>query len=514
MNSMYQHRLSDIAKTVILCLGISVLTGCATSTALNKEVDQSAGAAQQKTSQIYDNYAQTPDSAKVGIFDHPGYYLKEVTRNALWLQQQVYISGTMTLNHLLTQILSGSQVSYNFTGGADADRRMNGITFDGNVKQALDYISTLTGYHYTINDNTITFSDITTETYYINAVPGQSSFGMGQSQSQYTIGSVSSSGSDSSGSSSGGDSQFSKMDGKIDHWEDVRNALQNLASHDGKITITQSDAAVTVTDHWTNLETISRWIKNYNDQLHKQISFKVQILTVQLNHEYAQGIDWTGIIKGANVAYNSGLGFASVLDSGITSALTGTGSTLSIQNSRYTMLINSLQQQGKVTVDQEPIITSLNNEAAEVKDLINTAYLQTVQNTVIPTGDSTTSQNTLTPGNIITGLEIHLLPHITQTGDIFLRVSAGLGDLTGIQQVGTVTSGNGIQLPTIDLREFNQNAVLKNGQTLIIAGFKINTHKNDGISHFDINALGASSALSNSTELVLLITPQISDTQG
>lgn len=505
-------RLSPIAKILTIGTIIGTLTAC-TSAKIDKQVNTATAAAQQKTDDVYANYGSPSTDNQPGVFDHSGYYLKEVTRAPLWLEEPVYISGNMMLRNLLEQILNGTDVSYSFTGGANPSYRLDNLVINGTVQQALDYISGATGYHYVVQNNTLTFSDMTTKTFYINAVPGQSSFGIGQSEDQYTIGTVSAS---SSGSGSGGSngSQFSTVDGTINQWQDVHDSIASLASQDSKISITQSDSSVTVTDHWTNLEKISAWVKSYNQQLHKQISFKVQILKIQLNNQYAQGIDWSGLVHGAHVIYNSGIGFASVLDSGLTSSLSGDSSTLSVKNSNYLLFIQSLQQQGKVTVDQEPLITSLNNEAAEVKDLINTSYLQSIQNTVIPSGSSTASQNTLTPGNIVTGMEIYLLPHITQEGDIFLRVSASLGDLTAMQQQGSVQSGSGIQLPTIMMRAFNQNAVLKNGQTLVIAGFRTTTNKNSDIHHFDIPGLGGATGLSDNTELVLLITPEISEIPG
>lgn len=507
---------SNLGKILLASIILSSLGGCITSKAINQKVDQENDINSKKISQFYDNYGKNSTANQSMIVEHSGYYYKKINRNPLWLQDKIYISGSMNLNRLLSQIFTGTPVNYSFTGEADPNLSIDNITIDGTITQALNYISALTNYHYEVNNNTLTLSDITTKTFYINAIPGESTFGLGQTGSDYTIGNIQASGSGDSGSGGSSTNQFSTADGKINHWQDVDSAIQKLLSQDGKLTITQSDSSVTITDHWSNIKKIDKWVKEYNHQLNQQISFRVQILTVQLSHEYAQGIDWSAVIRGANIAYNSNIGFASVLDSAITSSLTGSGSTLTVQNKdKYNILINSLQRQGKVSISQEPIITSLNNQAAEIKDIINTAYLQSVQNSLVPTGSTTASQNTLTPGNIITGLELHILPHVTNDGDIFLRVSAGIGDLTDLRQIGTVNSGNGIQLPVMALREFNQNAVLRNGQTLVIAGFKVKTNKRNDVGHFDVNALGSASGLSSTAELVLLITPNIdNDTQG
>ena len=68
-----------------------------------------------------------------------------------------------------------------------------------------------------------------------------------------------------------------------------------------------------------------------------------------------------------------------------------------------------------------------------------------------------------------------------------------------------------VQLPKVDARLINQRAVIKNGSTLILAGYKANQSQAKNNKFYEFDRLGAQSSERENRELVFLITPVIID---
>ena len=130
--------------------------------------------------------------------------------------------------------------------------------------------------------------------------------------------------------------------------------------------------------------------------------------------------------------------------------------------------------------------------------------------------DSSLSQETLTPGTVTYGFQMYLLPKI-QEDKVYLQISSVLSDLTSLQavtQTGQVdpdgsSKASAIQVPNLAQKNFNQRSVLRNGQTLVLAGFKNLNDSNKNTSVAGLTALGGLAAQGVNEELVVLITPII-----
>jgi len=183
------------------------------------------------------------------------------------------------------------------------------------------------------------------------------------------------------------------------------------------------------------------------------------------------------------------------------------------------LFIMALSEQGKVSVKNSPVITTLNNQVAEIQQVVNTGYLKEMSVTSSSTDSTnTTPEVSLTPGNITTGLQLYVLPKI-KGSKIYLQISANLSTLTDLksytadQQSSSdnvqplVTSS--IQLPVVDNKKFNQRSLLKNGQTLVIAGFNETQNSTKHVQYMNLPVTGGASGLSDKTETVLLITPHV-----
>jgi type II secretory pathway component GspD/PulD (secretin) len=144
-----------------------------------------------------------------------------------------------------------------------------------------------------------------------------------------------------------------------------------------------------------------------------------------------------------------------------------------------------------------------------------------VQTTALASGSQTTINNNtvtsqITPGNVVTGLTLYILPKIMH-GKVYLQVNADLSNLVTIQNISS--QGNGvatanstapiIQVPNLNQKQFNQRAVIGSGSTLILSGFRQVGNQTGAMQLFTSQDLGGKASQQQNAETILLITPII-----
>ncbi|EKD72542.1 MAG: hypothetical protein ACD_45C00648G0003, partial [uncultured bacterium] len=180
----------------------------------------------------------------------------------------------------------------------------------------------------------------------------------------------------------------------------------------------------------------------------------------------------------------------------------------------WTILFNALSQQGKTSIVTEPRVVCLNNQVSVIRIVESQGYVASVQNTSLA-GNGTsgsTSLNTvtsqITPGTVVTGLTLYLLPKILNK-NVYMQVNADISANQGIQ---TFTTGSGsntssVQLPNISEKHFNQRSMIRSGDTLIMSGFRQVGNQAKANQFLRSQALGGVGAQQLNTETIILITP-------
>jgi len=176
----------------------------------------------------------------------------------------------------------------------------------------------------------------------------------------------------------------------------------------------------------------------------------------------------------------------------------------------YTILFNALNQQGKTSIVTEPRVVCLNNQVSVIRIVESLGYVASVQQTSVGGSSTLTAQqNTVTsqvtPGTLVTGLTLYILPKI-MGHTIFLQVNADLSTNKGFTQF---TGQSNIQLPDVTEKHFNQRSMIKSGDTLILSGFRQLTNKANANQFLDSQALGGKGSAQASIETIVLITPFI-----
>jgi type IVB pilus formation R64 PilN family outer membrane protein len=493
---------------------------------------------------------KSDDSAKpeASLVVNQGMYVDttpiNLVKDPYWLRNQIVIRGDQLPFSYYSRTIAngaGTNILVKFQNGLDQSTPIT-MSYSGTIKGALDLIASKTGYVYSVRGKQIYWQAFITKTFDIAFMPGESEYLLGkannagqggnQQQQQAAAGSGQVSNYTTSDTSQ---AEFSNLTGKISIWTDLNDTVKQLLSPDGKIIVSQSTTSVTVRDRPTNVELVSRYIANLNHNLSKQVLVKVEVLEVILENDFEYGVNWQLIANAFNKSpfvingsYGTPVSISTIAPFATQSALPTPGAVapnLPVFGTQvqpgtnnpipsYTLLLNALNQQGKASVVSEPRVVCLNNQVSVVRIVQSQGYLASVQNTSLAgggTAPTATVTTQLTPGSVVTGLTLYILPKILNK-NVYLQVNA---DLSTAQPFETIGSNPGqanntqIQVPNITEKHFNQRSVIKSGDTLILAGFRQVSNVANANQFITSQALGGKGAKELNSETIVLITPII-----
>lgn len=393
-------------------------------------------------------------------------------------------------------LFEGMPVSMSFDNDVDQGKKLS-VYHDGTARSWLDILSLSSGYAYKIHQSHISWHRMMTATFDIMAISGSKNHLVG-----------------SDGGSSGGgkeeniSSEFSNNSATLSIWDDITSLLTSLISDEGTFFVSQANTSVTVKDIPENVRLIESVIDEFNQRLGAQVVLDVQIVAVTFDGSREDGIDWN-LVK---TSTESVLSFNNGLTQSVGAAGAPSKFSISIpdgSNSSWTgsnLFIKALKEQADVTVVTSPRTVTLNNEVAEIRINVDTAYLAS-SSTAITEGTSTT---TLEPGIVTEGFTMYVLPKIDiKDREIYLQFSTTLSEL---QDLNEITSSNSkIQTPQIQKTKVNTRTRLKSGETLLISGYQQSMNSTKNSDYFGVDLFGHRDSASNKHEVMVLLTPVILD---
>ncbi len=460
-----------------------------------------------------------------------------LARDPVWLRNRIVVRGDELPFSYYSRLIAGGggrNILTRYQVGMDPSATKVSFNYTGTVRGALDLLAAKTGFVYNINGNNIYWQAFITKTFDIAFMPGATDYMMGKAQGGGTLNAGGAGGGAGGGNTvtamidDSAASQYSSLKGTLSVWKDLQNSITQLLSPDGKVMVSESTTTVTVRDRPSNVALISTFINNLNKNLSKQVLVKVQVLSIQLSNDFVFGVNWDIVQR---MFLGGGTNFVLNSNQGIPVSITNLGSTTTTQtgiqpsnpnaSTGYSALINALTQQGKVSIVSEPRVVCLNNQVSEIRIVTQEGYLASVQNTT-PGGSlvgSSTVTSQLTPGTLITGLTLYILPKI-MGNKVIMQVNADLSVKNSItsfsSQTGTSTPpttgaapGSFIQLPNVTQKQFNQRSIIGTGDTLILAGFRQVQNTANATQLLGMQALGGRGALQDNSDTIVLITPII-----
>ncbi len=462
-----------------------------------------------------------------------------LTNDPSWLENKIIIRGDQLPFSYYSRSIAGGggkNVLTHYQVGLDETQKIS-INYAGTVRGALELLSAKAGYVYTVNCDSIYWQAFITKTYDIAFMPGASDYMMGKASGSSGISSVGMQGGSAGFGGSGGASsvsaivddsaasQYSNLKASLSIWKDLEATIKQLLSPQGTVMVSESTTSVTVRDRPSNLALVGKYIENLNRTLSRQVLVKVQILDISLRSDFNYGINWDLMkrtLDGTNLFLKMDFGTPVAITPLSGSASNEQFGITQMGSTAFNAIVNSLNQQGKVSIVTEPRVVCLNNQVSVIRIVSQQGYLASVQTTTLAgsssaSGGTVTSQ--LTPGSVTTGLTLYILPKILGN-EVYLQVNADLSTNDGLTTIsstqGDITSGttsttpsNIIQVPNTTQKQFNQRSVIGSGDTLILAGFRQLNNQTGAMQLLRSQALGGKASTEAVKETIVLITPII-----
>ncbi|EQA0898839.1 hypothetical protein A6C84_004556 [Escherichia coli] len=320
-------------------------------------------------------------------------------------------------------------------------------------------------------------------------------------------GSGSSSGASGSGGSVGSANQTITMDVSYDFWKDLDSELKMLIGNDGEYHVSQSTSSVLVKTSPSMMKKVAEYLDNLNKKLERQVSVDVQVYSVSVDNSSKFSLTLNTLLK-----RNGGILGSINSDFGSSSGTTLAGFWNNNGNQDNSILMSALESTGNVSTVTSSVVTTMSGQPVPVLVGNERTYISEV-GTTLNNNTSTTSASTDT---ITSGFLMNLLPRIMDNGNILLQYNITLSSLVGANDGfnNTNVSGTVIQLPDVDKRSFIQSSMLKNGNTLVLAGYeqKRNEVSEQGVGTPGFKLLGGSRNGSKTRDImVICITPRVID---
>ena len=226
-----------------------------------------------------------------------------------------------------------------------------------------------------------------------------------------------------------------------------------------------------------------------------QVLFEVTIAEIALGRGLEFGIDWAAVNRGGDV--QAQFGNPEIADSGSTSALLR---LVRLDGTGVRALLRTIASTSDVRVLSTPEIVASNNHEATI-----------LVGSKVPFISSTRLGNDISIDRAVqyqdVGTKLSILPTINDDGYVSVQLLQEVSSLT------TQTVAAALSAPVISTREASTRAVLRDGQTVVIAGLigETRSKQNQGLPLLkDIPFLGAlfrrSQEVRQRTELAIFVT--------
>ena len=283
--------------------------------------------------------------------------------------------------------------------------------------------------------------------------------------------------------------------GTYDFWGEVREGLQGLLGGDARVSFGTSTGIISVTARPSDHQAVQRYIAELNEQLGQQVAFDINVLSIILEDESELSLTLSAALNEQNISANFENEPAQAGGGLFNIDVTG---PLNIN-----AVVRSLARRGRVAVETRAGAITTNFQPVPIKVTETIAYIASQETIINDNGDSTT---TTTPGTIEVGFVLLVTPRVLNSREVFLNYSISLSSNNGFQLLGN------LQLPNTSEQVLDQQAIISNGQSLVIAGFEERQTEIDrsGVGNPNFLGLGGNrAALVDRKSTIIIITPRL-----
>jgi len=161
-------------------------------------------------------------------------------------------------------------------------------------------------------------------------------------------------------------------------------------------------------------------------------------------------------------------------------------------------LVKALAEQGVVTEVATPHLVAMNNEPAVVRVGKELVYFDSAE-----TSTSRGTRRNVSPATVLDGLTLTVLAQVSADDYVQLHVSPAYATQSGEARVG-----DRISAPVLAVNDADTLMRVRDGETIVLAGFLRATETSTPRSGF-ARLFGGASPTTVRSELVILLTPRI-----
>ena len=341
------------------------------------------------------------------------------------------------------------------------------------INEVLDIILGENNLAYTLKNNLLKISYLTTKIYNINYILSQrkssgstdvtlngAGSGGGQSKS-------SSSGSSSSSSSNSNSGIKIESTDEVDFWNQLDTEFQSVLNRPEDTykapepIINKNAGLITVTATKRQLERFGSYLKKLQDKVQLQVLINVKILSVTMSKGKSTGIDWRQLyaLEKVNFSANTNIDSSAGVSRLFTMNLGG----------NLNQVIKFLKTQGDVTSLSNPKVLTLNNQPALITSGTEYFYKLASSTTQQGTGGgvaATTQNNNIQ--SVFAGVLLSITPEISDDKTITLKINPSLSETTtNVSQ--TLNTGRDMP-PDLNRRQLSSVVTVKDGNRIILGG--------------------------------------------
>lgn len=403
-------------------------------------------------------------------------------------------------------ILRGTGVTAKFDYEMDLTLPVS-LESTGTIEDALKAVSARTNYSYEIKDKIVEWHKYETEVFVLPVAGGDYSYMIGKDQQG-------GSGASTSGGSAGSQSidtsafdvdlkQYSKTEAEnINVLEDAYTFARQIVGRNGNVAISKATSSVLVKTTPDRMRVVSGFMASVIDELSAQVSIEIQVVQVTTRNAGDIGVNWNGIknITNGQLNFVSG-GSGTSMTEGTPFAFSGNKNTSA---GTVDLLVNALQQQGKVTFLTEQKVLSRSGKISELElgDIVG--YLES---STITQSTDLGSSTELQQGIIQSGFTLYSFAKVFNN-KVALVVSSRSSDLEPFEKVGT--EDNFIQIPTMHSNRLNVQNLVTDGTTVVAASVRREKSSSQSASPFSSKFLPTSiGAGKEIIDIYVLVTPRI-----
>ncbi|MDL1961164.1 MAG: hypothetical protein LWX01_05605 [Deltaproteobacteria bacterium] len=251
----------------------------------------------------------------------------------------------------------------------------------------------------------------------------------------------------------------------------------------GSYTVDESLGIVIVNAPSSLQKRVANYIDTFKSWLYRQVSIQAHILEVELSEGSSRGIDWSKVFKdveresrliSGNIEYgDQGNVYEVNYPEPDLRAVTRHGlrliSKVSFAPTDFKLLVNALDEQGKVHTLSEPRLNLLNGSPGVLTVGESIRYIREV--TAFRSGESGEVDYTVVTDDILSGIAFSVVCNVLGDDEVVLYLTPVTSQLKGEIEYKTFgEDGMEVGLPKIKLRQMSTMAKVRDGDLLILGG--------------------------------------------